>query len=414
VGSKFLVYDYEPTQYVIFPEFRVTSLADGGFVLIWQHSHNNSTTAMEIYGQRYDAQNNRVGPEFQVNTYTIGEQLLASVQSLEDRGFIVTWTSDGQDGSGKGIYSQRYDLNANPIGSEFRVNTNTNNSQIYPAIAPLKDGKFIAVWETANNQYYRLGVSGQIFGQVPEYGVFNLEQLTRSGFVDGLSYTPVEVGGLPLASLYDESFYLSQYPDVAAAVSSGILNNGYTHFVDFGQFEGRNPSILYDEDFYLQQNPDVANAVMTGVFESGFQHYTLSGQLDGRSPSTVFNEIAYRNNNPDVADAITNGSLRSGFEHYLELGQAEGRYPLNFLYDENDYLSQNPDVADAVLMGVFEDGFEHYINYGQTEQRNPSRLFNESQYLALNTDVADAVSSGLFSSGFEHYILSGRAEGRGI
>ena len=42
--------------------------------------------------------------------------------ALADGGFVVTWTSDGQDGSGYGIYGQRYAADGTAVGSEFRVN----------------------------------------------------------------------------------------------------------------------------------------------------------------------------------------------------------------------------------------------------------------------------------------------------
>jgi len=48
------------------------------------------------------------GLEFQVNTYTTGQQLDASVAMDADGDFVVAWTSDGQDGNGHGIYAQRY------------------------------------------------------------------------------------------------------------------------------------------------------------------------------------------------------------------------------------------------------------------------------------------------------------------
>jgi hypothetical protein len=41
---------------------------------------------------------------------------------------------------------------------------------------------------------------------------------------------------------FNEQFYLSTYPDVAAAVASGALRSGLEHFASYGQFEGRRGS----------------------------------------------------------------------------------------------------------------------------------------------------------------------------
>ena len=49
------------------------------------------------------------GGEIQVNTYTAGNQLTPRVAGLSDGGSIVTWQSAGQDGSGLGVYAQRFD-----------------------------------------------------------------------------------------------------------------------------------------------------------------------------------------------------------------------------------------------------------------------------------------------------------------
>ena len=40
---------------------------------------------------------------------------------------------DGQDGSGHGIYGQRYAADGTPVGSEFRVNTFTTDDQVFPS-----------------------------------------------------------------------------------------------------------------------------------------------------------------------------------------------------------------------------------------------------------------------------------------
>ena len=59
-----------------------------------------------------------MGGEFQVNTYTASSQYDPSVTALADGSFVVTWMSDGQDGSEYGIYAQRFTPNDSiPVGS---------------------------------------------------------------------------------------------------------------------------------------------------------------------------------------------------------------------------------------------------------------------------------------------------------
>src|SRR5438105_80364 len=65
------------------------------------------------------------GPEFQVNTATDNNQEHASVAADAYGNFVVAWQSDRQDGSGWGVYAQRYNAAGVAQGSESRVNTTT-------------------------------------------------------------------------------------------------------------------------------------------------------------------------------------------------------------------------------------------------------------------------------------------------
>lgn len=211
--------------------------------------------------------------------------------------------------------------------------------------------------------------------------------------------------------LFDANYYLTQYPDVAQAVNRGAFRSGLDHFLQFGQFEGRNPSARFNNSNYLAQNPDVADAVNRGALRSGFQHFILYGQIEGRDRTTLFDPSFYLAQNPDVPQAVTNGTFRSAYEHFMEFGQAERRNP-NAFFNANFYLTQNPDVATAVTQGAFSTAYEHFLKFGQAEGRDPSLLFNTRVYLARNPDVAQAVTNGVFRSAFEHFFLFGRAEGR--
>ena len=251
----------------------------------------------------------------------------------------------------------------------------------------------------------------------PQEGYFNLEQFARYSLQDNgveVPFTSVEVGGLPLPLLFDETYYLANNPDVAQAIDDGFFTTGYEHFVEFGWLEGRNPSTLYNEDFYLSQNPDVAEAVNASLLSSGFEHFALIGHEEGRNPSELFDQDAYLANNVDIQQAVDADIFGSGFEHFIEFGAQEGRWPNLLLFEESAYRGNNPDIDQAIVDGFLQDGLEHYIAFGQGESRNPSSIFDEDKYLNNNPDVLAAVVAGQFSSGFEHYIYFGRAENRPV
>jgi hypothetical protein len=92
-----------------------------------------------------------LGDEFKINTYTSGDQKYSSITQLTDNRFVVTWQSNGQDGSDSGIYGQVFDSNgriSSPVGVEFQINTYTTRDQDRPCIARLTDSRFIVVWES--------------------------------------------------------------------------------------------------------------------------------------------------------------------------------------------------------------------------------------------------------------------------
>ena len=102
------------------------------------------------------------GTEFQINTYTNGDQKSPMVSGFADGGFIVTWTSDGQDGSGLGVYGQRFDGAGSALGSEFPINNYTNGQQENPAVASLGDGRVVVTWNSSGQDGGQYGVYGQI------------------------------------------------------------------------------------------------------------------------------------------------------------------------------------------------------------------------------------------------------------
>ena len=84
-----------------------------------------------------------LGGEFRVNTDTAGVQESQSVAEATDGGFVVTWkhvNAGVQD-----ILGQRYDPNAAPIGGPFRVNEYSTSYQSYPNISAVPGG-YVVAW----------------------------------------------------------------------------------------------------------------------------------------------------------------------------------------------------------------------------------------------------------------------------
>jgi hypothetical protein len=173
---------------------------------------------------------------------------------------------------------------------------------------------------------------------------------------------------LSIFDLFDESFYLARNPDVATAVARKELASGFEHFRQFGDREGRDPSIWFSNRNYLSRYPDVASAIAQGSIGSALEHFLNYGQFEGRSPISLFNSQYYLSKYSDIAQAVQSGRLSSGFEHFFRYGHHEGRNP-STLFDNRYYLSRYPDIAQAIAVGRFRDGFEHFLTFGQEEKR---------------------------------------------
>ena len=142
---------------------KIAVLTDGGWVVTW-HSQAQDGSGWGVYGQRYDSTGMAIGDEFRINTTTANNQSTPAVAALVDGGFLVAWNSDGnQDGSNNGIYAQRYDVTGAAVGSEFLVNTYTNDHQANPSVTGLANGGFVLTWQSAWQDGSYNGVYGQIY-----------------------------------------------------------------------------------------------------------------------------------------------------------------------------------------------------------------------------------------------------------
>ncbi len=100
--------------------------AAGDFVITWTGLDVNG--GEEILAQAYASDGTLNGVNFAVNAHTPGNQRFGAIAMNADGDFVINWSSDGQDGSGLGVYAQRYSTNLAPAftgPSGFNVPKNT-------------------------------------------------------------------------------------------------------------------------------------------------------------------------------------------------------------------------------------------------------------------------------------------------
>ena len=92
--------------------------------------------------------------EFQVNTYTTNSQESQSIAVDSEGNFVIAWSSYTQDGSSDGIYAQRFSSTGDKPGSEFRVNSETDEDQWGPSVGMDADGDFVIAWASEDSSDY--------------------------------------------------------------------------------------------------------------------------------------------------------------------------------------------------------------------------------------------------------------------
>lgn len=138
----------------------VAGLKNGGFVVTWESTYQDDATFYTgVYARRFDATGNALGDEFRVASRAESDQYASSVSALEDGGFVVSWTSAGQDdpnsASGSGIYSQRYDAEGNAQGLKL---TGTAAADVIS----LGDGEQLAVDGAGGNDILNGGATSDV------------------------------------------------------------------------------------------------------------------------------------------------------------------------------------------------------------------------------------------------------------
>jgi hypothetical protein len=131
----------------------VAADSTGNFTVVWQAEEaggvDTSRTSIEM--QRFDSSGNPLGGQFQVNTYTTEWQEDATIAMDSQGNITIVWESDGSfgtDSDGYSLQAQYFDSSGTPVGGEFQVNTYTYGDQLNPVVRMDGGGSFVVVWDS--------------------------------------------------------------------------------------------------------------------------------------------------------------------------------------------------------------------------------------------------------------------------
>ncbi len=116
----------------------------GNFVVTWDRQSGGSTDS-DVQAQRFNSSGVAQGGAISVTNTNSWWQDIANVAMDQSGNFVVSWSSNGQDGSGLGVYTRQYDSTGTALTTESRVATTTSNAQDYSGIA-YQNGKVVVTW----------------------------------------------------------------------------------------------------------------------------------------------------------------------------------------------------------------------------------------------------------------------------
>lgn len=297
----------------------------GDFVIAWFSSTQDAGTG-GVYAQRYNSNGTALGSEFQVNTYTTDNQIAPTVAMDAAGDFVIAWISGNQDGSGWGVYAQRYGSTGTTMGTEFRVNTHTNDNQDFPSAAMDATGNFVITWTSINQDGDEGGIYAQRFSAA---GVAQGSEFRVNSYTTGIQNIPdiaMDSAGAFVVTWQSEGedgsdygVYAQRYNSSGSAQGTQIQVNSYTT----GNQGGAQVSMDATGDFIETWRSVDANG--TGVYA---QQYNSSGVQQGNefrvSTSTTNPKVS-----PVVAMNAAGGfvvSWQSGFQDGSGYGIYSQRY----------------------------------------------------------------------------------------
>lgn len=243
------------------------------------------------------------------------------------------------------FFDSAYYLDLNPEVARSGINPLVHFSQLGWRESRNPSAEFDLDWYAATH----LPDAAETTNPLRHYQLFGREM--------GLEVRPVrdpEVEAVLDAGVFDASYYVTRYPDVA-----GI--DPLRHYLRYGAAEGRNPSALFDSCYYLENNPDVA---LEG--KNPLTHFCERGWRELRNPSRDFDVWWYWSIHLDPA---IEGKNPLG--HYQTIGHSLGLSPrppqrLSQLPGTGHRYSTNAEIRRVCLFAGYDrDGLidDYVVSY---------------------------------------------------
>jgi hypothetical protein len=298
--------------------------ADGTWVVVWQSSNHDGSGA-GIHARRYNPSGGSFGVTLQINTYTTGNQTNPSVAVDADGDFVVTWQSANQDGSGEGIYARRFNSSFTAQGAEFRVNTYTTGAQRNPRVAVDTDGDFVIAWQSANQDGSGYGIYTQRYTNA---GVADGGEFTANTYTTNAQLSP----SLGMSSTGD--FVLAWQSIGQDGDTEGIYAQRYSaSFAEGGEIQVNSHTTGDQTRSHIAVDADGDYVVVWhGVGPDGFAIYGRKFKIEGGAAGSPFRINTYTTDSKGNAHVAMDaaGNFVVVWESAFQDGSDSGVYGQRF------------------------------------------------------------------------------------
>lgn len=404
----------------------ITATSDGGVAIAWQGRGNGDRRG--IFLRRFDSELNASSGELRVNETTTSFQGSPTITSNADGEVLVAWQSLRQDGSRWGIFANRFDADGDTVGGEFQVNSTTDRSQRTPFAEYKADGGFVIGWAGyGDSDNY-----GVMIRQYDETGTAEgtdeLVNTTTTGFqglpgiaADGLGFTVIWTGNGTgdHFGIFGQRFVENTAP-VLDAIDDQTVDEGDTITVTASATDAEGDTFTFALD--TTDLPGTASIdADTGEFtwvtneEAGPGTYTVTISVtdsDNNSSSVSFDVTVNEVNEPPVLDTIADQTVDQTFEVTFTATATDADLPANTLtfslsgeptgavidadtgiFTWTPTTSQLGDFTFTVIVSDGTTTAEQEVTITVTEPVIPNQTFSIDESSADTTSVGTVVTN---------------------
>ncbi len=181
----------------------ISCISNDSVIIVWQ-SANQDGSLRGIFAKLFDSDGNNKTNDIQVNTYNSNDQLWPSVSYFSDKSFVITWTSDGQDTDGYGVYAKIFNSSGLNRTNDIQVNSNNTNDQRLSKVSSFSDGSFVVAWES----YFQDGDGTGVF-----FKIFNSTGANKTDDIRVNDYTSNDQDNVFICCLPNNDFVVAWISD---------------------------------------------------------------------------------------------------------------------------------------------------------------------------------------------------------